>query len=260
MTAIHTEIFGDGSQTIVLVHGWAMHCGIWRAFARLLAEHYRVICVDLPGHGRSKPVTPFDLATVSQALVNNLPEAPCCWLGWSMGAEIVINIAKLYPEKVNKLILLAGSPCFMKKEDWPGMDEKVMDGFAQNLQQDTANTLFRFLALQLQGDANQKAALHELKTLVEEAAPPNMITLQAGLALLKQTDLRKVFTNLNMPVAVVLGELDTLVPVSVAGKMQHLLPGLQLSIVKRAGHVLFLTHKAETIIAVQQFMEADVSS
>ncbi|MBS4051006.1 MAG: pimeloyl-ACP methyl ester esterase, partial [Methylomonas sp.] len=34
-----------------MLHGWAMHTGVWRDFARRLAEYYQVICVDLPGHG-----------------------------------------------------------------------------------------------------------------------------------------------------------------------------------------------------------------
>ena len=52
MTKIHTETYGLG-KPIVLVHGWAMHSGIWRLFARELAKHYQVTLIDLPGHGRS---------------------------------------------------------------------------------------------------------------------------------------------------------------------------------------------------------------
>ena len=58
MSKIHIETFGTG-QPIVLVHGWAMHTGIWRDFAITLSNFYRVICVDLPGHGRSEAIADF---------------------------------------------------------------------------------------------------------------------------------------------------------------------------------------------------------
>ena len=88
MTKIYTEIFGSG-KPIVLVHGWAMHSGIWRAFAQELATHYKVTLVDLPGHGRSVAMSPFTLESVSKALVDAMPDEPCCWLGWSLGAAVV---------------------------------------------------------------------------------------------------------------------------------------------------------------------------
>ena len=51
MVKIYQYSIGQG-PTIVLVHGWAMHSGIWQDFAEQLAKQYQVICLDLPGHGQ----------------------------------------------------------------------------------------------------------------------------------------------------------------------------------------------------------------
>ena len=75
MTKIHLESFGAG-KPIVLVHGWAMHSGIWRDFARQLARNYKVICVDLPGHGHSEKIDPFTLEHISDQLVEIIPPNP----------------------------------------------------------------------------------------------------------------------------------------------------------------------------------------
>lgn len=75
MTKIHLETFGVG-KPIVLVHGWAMHTGIWREFAKQLAQNYRVTCIDLPGHGRSEKIDPFTLERISDELVNIIPPNP----------------------------------------------------------------------------------------------------------------------------------------------------------------------------------------
>jgi pimeloyl-[acyl-carrier protein] methyl ester esterase len=254
MTFIHTESIGQG-KPIVLVHGWAMHSGIWRAFAQELAKHYRVTLVDLPGHGRSEAMLPFTLETVSKALLDAIPDESCCWLGWSLGAAIVLEIARRFPGQVNKLVLLAGTPCFVGKDGWPGMDINILDKFAESLQQDTHATLLRFLSLHIKGLDHQKAALQELKALVFETPEPNQETLKKGLAILKQTDLRGFFAHLKMPIAVVLGQLDTLIPVSVGAKMQELLPNVDLTVVDRAGHVPFLSHQEAVVNAVCRFMD-----
>ncbi len=257
MTKIHLETFGQG-KPIVLVHGWAMHSGIWREFARQLALNYRVICVDLPGHGHSEAIEPFTLERISAELVNAIPEQGCCWLGWSLGATVVLDMAARYPERVSSLIMLAGNPAFVgvapTTSQWPGMDVLLLDAFAEQLNENCQATLLRFLALQVNGLPDQKALLKALKTAVFECAVPDQATLQGGLNILKQADMRPVLSELNFPVSAILGSLDALVPVDVGQKMQQLLPSLELNIIDRAGHVPFLSHSLETLAIIDRFM------
>ncbi len=254
MTKIHMETFGQG-KPIVLVHGWAMHTGMWREFAQQLALNYQVTCIDLPGHGRSEAIDPFTLEKISSELVDAIHGQSCCWLGWSLGATIVLDIAARYPERVSALVLLAGSPSFTQTEQWPGMDVRLLDDFAGHLDKNCQATLLSFLSLQVNGMPDQKALLKMLKTTVFECAAPDQATLQGGLNILKQADMRSVLSGLNIPVSVILGGLDTLVPVAVGQKMQQLLHSLELNIIDRAGHVPFLSHSRETLAIISRFME-----
>jgi len=283
VTKIHLETFGVG-KSIVLVHGWAMHTGIWREFAKQLAQNYRVTCIDLPGHGRSEKIDPFTLERISDELVNIIPPSPpfskgggslpslgqdvsssppfekggaggICWLGWSLGATVVLDIADRYPERVSSLVLLAGNPSYTQTEQWPGMDGGLLDDFAGHLKKNCQVTLLRFLSLQVNGMPDSKALLKALKTTVFECDAPDQATLQGGLNILKQADLRPVLAKLTIPVSVILGGLDTLVPVAVGQKMQQLLPNLELNIIDRAGHVPFLSHSRETVAIIVRFME-----
>lgn len=253
MTKIHTETFGAG-KSIVLVHGWAMHSGIWRSFAKELAKGYRVTLVDLPGHGLSEVIAPFTLEAISKALAEAVSIESSCWLGWSLGAEVALEIAHRFPGRVSKLILLAGSPCFIRCDSWPGLDVQVLDSFAENLKQDSQSTLLKFLALQIKGLADQEAVLQELKTLVFDCPAPDPRTLQEGLAILKYSDLRAVFANLKIPAAAILGGLDTLIPVAVGVNMRDLLPEMDVIVIDRAGHVPFLSHPQAVLESVRQFM------
>ncbi len=249
---LHSQTVGSG-KPITLVHGWAMHSGIWRSFAQSLAQYYQVTCIDLPSHGRSDRLTPFTLASVSDAVINALPNESSCWLGWSLGATVALDIAHRYPERVNSLILLAGNPLFVRSEQWPGVKPSVLDSFAANLNADCQATLLRFLALQVNNLPNGKSLLKELKTAVMECEAPDYDSLQGGLNILKHTDLRDALFKLNIPVSVILGDKDTLVPVAVAEQFSK--PGIHPTIIKGAGHVPFLSHPQELLAIICRFMD-----
>ncbi|MDO9213304.1 MAG: pimeloyl-ACP methyl ester esterase BioH [Methylococcales bacterium] len=258
MPKLYFETVGTG-KPITLVHGWAMHSGIWSGFAQQLAEHYQVTCIDLPSHGRSRDAinrvsTPFTLEAVGDALVNALPETPSCWLGWSLGATVVLDIARRYPECVNALILLAGNPLFVGTDDWAGVKPTVLDAFAENLTLNCQATLLRFLALQVNGLSDGKVLLKDLKAAIMDCPAPDNASLQGGLEILKHSDLRAALAELNIPVSVILGDKDTLVPVAVAEHLRSL--GIAYpSIINGAGHVPFLSHPQQLLALINRFMD-----
>lgn len=85
---------------------------------------------------------------------------------------------------------------------------------------------------------------------------PTEKTLQGGLAVLKQTDLRSALADLRVPVAAMLGEKDTLVPVGIGEAMRVINPDLHLSVIKNAGHAPFLSHRPELIESLIDFWES----
>ncbi len=258
MTKIHQQTFGNG-KPIVLVHGWAMHSGIWRDFAGQLAQNYQVTCIDLPGHGHSEKIDSFTLDRISDALVNAVSAENSCWLGWSLGATVVLDIAHRFPGRVNSLVLLAGNPYFIQTAQWSGMDISLLDAFAAKLNEDCQATLVRFLSLQVNNLPDYKILLRTLKSAVLECAAPDNETLQGGLDILKHADLRSALSGTSVPISVILGARDTLVPVSAGQNMQALDPGITLNIIDKAGHVPFLSHPQDVLAIISRFMDEQCS-
>lgn len=253
MTKIHKEVFGQG-QPIVLIHGWAMHTGIWRTFAQQLSQYYEVTCLDLPGHGLSEMVEPYTLDQISLALIDVMPEQACCVLGWSLGADVAITLAKNYPQKINSLILLGGNPRFIQDGEWAGMNRQVLEDFALNLSTNCQLTLIRFLALQVNNLQNGKQLLKELKLTVQECDTPKQAVLQAGLDILTKADLRDDLAALSCPINIIQGDKDTLVPVQVAHDIKKIQPNTEVNIIPHAGHVPFLSHQSEVIGIINNFV------
>lgn len=246
MTQIHIETYGKG-QILVLVHGWAMHTGVWRDFAKQLGRYYQVVCVDLPGHGRSESIEPFSLERISEALINVLPIEPFNLLGWSLGATVAMDLAERFPERVKSLIVLAGNPQFVKTQDWPGVKSETLEGFAELLKSDVQQTLIRFLALQVNGLAHGKSLLQQLKKSILEVPSPSQQILQSGLDILKNTDKREFVASNVLPVNLILGDKDTLVPADSAQAVKQLNPNIHYQIMPSAGHAPFLSHTEELI-------------
>ena len=241
MSGIHCEIHGQG-RPLVMLHGWAMHSGIWREFARQLAERRQVICLDLPGHGRSAPIANFEMPAIVEALLAAIPLPSFDLLGWSLGAMVAINVAAACPGRVDCLTLLAGNPRFVREPGWPGVKPEVLDSFAELLGNDAKQTLQRFLGLQVQGLPHAKAVLQQLKQNISECGAPDLDTLQGGLRILKQHDARDSLAALTLPIRVIQGDKDTLVPVATAAALRDLQPALQVQVLPGAGHTPFLTH------------------
>ncbi|MGZ4958934.1 MAG: pimeloyl-ACP methyl ester esterase BioH [Methylomonas sp.] len=244
MTEIHKEVYGQG-RPLVMLHGWAMHTGVWREFAQQLAQHCQVICLDLPSHGHSGAVDSFALPEIGAALLEAIPVQKFRLLGWSLGASVAIDMASRFPERVESLLLLAGNPKFVQTDNWPGVGPQILDAFTGQLAADLPLTLTRFLALQVNGLPDGKRLLQMMKNAMQECDPPPTDVLQAGLDILKNCDLRTALTQLRCPVTLIQGDRDTLIPLESGWAVQALQSSVQMHVLKNAGHAPFLSHSRQ---------------
>lgn len=249
---IHRETFGTGPD-VVWVHGWGMHSGVWRAFARGFGESFRVTLVDLPGHGRSGMIPQFTLDAIAREFLEIAPER-AHWLGWSLGAKISLHVAARHPERVASLTMMAGNARFARSEDWTcAMDLDLLARFANDLMQDYHRTLAQFLGLQTWGLEHGREVMRELKAHVAECEEPEEAALRAGLDILRTCDLRAELPGLSVPLLILLGSRDRLAPPAAGESMRALAPAAELRVLQGAAHTPFLSHSTECREALADF-------
>jgi pimeloyl-ACP methyl ester carboxylesterase len=110
---IHSAAAGSGKATVVLVHGWTCDSSSWDAQVPVLAKRYRVITLDLPGHGRSGAPKDgkFSMDLFARAVEAVRAEAHAdkiVLVGHSMGAPVIRQYARLFPEHVVGLVAVDG--------------------------------------------------------------------------------------------------------------------------------------------------------
>jgi pimeloyl-[acyl-carrier protein] methyl ester esterase len=242
---LFSQTQGSGPD-IVLLHGWGLHNGIWEDVAAALATRYRVTRIDLPGHGRSAAIElADDLAAVAEQLAAVAP-APAIWIGWSLGGLIALQLAMAAPALVRGLVVVAGSPCFVRADDWPhAIEDAVLQEFARVLDEDYEATLGRFLALQVRGSADAGATLRALRARVLEQDAPQAAALRSGLKLLRESDLRARLNDIACPTQFIFGARDLLAPAPIAEELTRLMPTARCAVIEGAGHAPFVSHATQ---------------
>ena len=253
---LYSEIKGNG-HNVVLLHGWGMHGGLWGKFNELLSRDCQTHTIDLPGYGFShKMNNEFTLDAITEVVEEYIKHIgkPVSLIGWSLGGLITLNILQRKNIDIDKVVLIATTPSFTKKNDWVNaIEQTVFDGFAKDLQDDYKKTLKRFLSLQTRGSDLSRDELRELNKNLNSRSEPNIKALENGLKILSATDLRHEKQN-EISTMIVLGEKDTLIPLSVKNEFEKMFSNLEQFILEKSGHAPFITNPGLCAEKIKNFI------
>ena len=207
---------GSGTP-VVLLHGLGGSSDWWRHNINVLAERYLVSAVDLVGFGRNRlflrrsklPLRFDDIAGLLARWIESSFDSPVHLVGNSLGGQIAIHLAASRPDLVRSLVLV----------DATGIPFEVAPGaHVENLATPHGwRTFFLILARDL------------------FRAGPTSIAL--AFARMLRDDARPLMRKLLMPVLLLWGESDPLVPLTYARQMLEVIPQAKLRVIPRAGHI-----------------------
>lgn len=251
--SVHIETLGEG-ENLALLHGWGMHGGVWDGARDALAQRFRLHVVDLPGYGASPAVEAYTLEHLARAVAGALPKkVSVC--GWSLGGQVALEMALLFPDQIERLVLTSATPCFTAREDWPwAVRREVLLEFATALETDYEGTLKRFLALQARGGDEVKTVLKRLRDILFTRGRPDVQTLRAGLNILLESDLRDRAATIETPTLLLHGGRDMLTPVGAARWLAERMPEARLKVLPGAAHAPFLSYPVEFTEIVTGFL------
>lgn len=252
---------------LVLIHGWGMHCGVFQPCIDQWRQHFRVLTLDLPGHGLNHqiPLT-CDMSGLCDEIIHALDrvgpvQCPATWLGWSLGGQVTLSISLSHPQRVSRLVLVSSTPKFVVAPDWPdGMPDETFASFASDLEFDHQATWKRFLMLETHGAKTPRQDLRQLHTLAAEHPAPSQTTLASGLELLRTNDLRSRASTVIQPTLVISGQRDRLVPPAAAQWLAERIPKAELELMARCGHAPFIGAPQRFIQRVYAFAQNSSAS
>ena len=197
---------GEGNA-IVLLHGFLENKKMWKDYVLLFSENYRVISIDLLGHGESECLGYVhemeDNAKAVNEVLEHLKIKKVIILGHSMGGYVSLAFAELYPEKLQKLVLLNST----SKEDSP--EKKINRTRAiKTVKQNYVN--FVSLAISnLFSEDNRERLANEIEKVKTEALKTPLQGIVASLEGMKiRKDRENLLKQKLFPVLLILGKKD----------------------------------------------------
>ena len=252
---VFVDVIGRGPN-LTMLHGWGFNGVVWSGVRDALAERCTLHIVDFPGHGYSQGAPISTLSAMADAVANAMPKRTHL-LGWSLGGQVALELARRHADRVDKLLLVATTPCFLQRENWPhAVSPAVLADFGARLAADASATIRRFLALQVLRLPNVHAAMTALEDAVMARGTVNPLALAASLKILATTDLRAHLRHINHATLVLQGDHDALTPEPAGRWLASELPNARYVMMAHAAHAPFLSHRDAFLNDVNNFLAA----
>lgn len=261
---LYFEDLGAG-KPVILVHGWPLSGRSWENQVPALIEAgYRVITYDRRGFGQSsQPYNGYDYDTFAadlDKLIGHLDLNDVTLVGFSMGGGEVARYVGTYGTSRVRKAVLAGAvtPFFYKSAEHPegGLDEATIQGFQAGLKKDRIAFLDGFTHNFFKaGDrtdlVSESFRVYNLE-IASFASPKGTLDCVAAFG---RTDFRGDLAKFDIPLLVIHGDSDAVVPLEVSGQLSHeAVKGSELVVIEGGPHGLNATHPEKFNKALINFL------
>lgn len=260
---LYYEDHGSG-EAVVLIHGWPLSGASWeKQVQALLKAGYRVITYDRRGFGKSsKPTFGYDYDTLSEDLhkiILKVDLSDVTLVGFSMGGgEVARYLGSHGAERVSKAVFVSAIPPFLRKtaDNPDGVDTSIFEGIEQAIKADRLAFLSEFLSNfynvdKLGGKLISDHVVRFSWNVAAGASPKG--TLDCVSAWL--TDFREDLKRIDVPILVIHGADDRILPVSATGERTHeAIRGSKLVVIENGPHGIIWTHADQVNRALLDFI------
>jgi pimeloyl-[acyl-carrier protein] methyl ester esterase len=206
---------------------------------------------DLPGYRDAPLIT--DFAAAADDVAARLPPGATL-AGWSIGAQLALAVAARHPDKVGRLVLVAGTASFVQRDGWPhAMAPEMLAEFTTNMLAEPEAMLPRFVGGFNRGDARAKEVSRQLLDLADPRPP--VAVLGAGLAWLRDVDLRPDAAQVRCPTLLIHGAADPLMPLAAAEALAALIPNARVAALADCAHAPFVSQPEPFLATVRVFLD-----
>lgn len=253
-SAINYTDQGNG-DTLILLHGFTESLSIWDSFAKELSKYFRVICIDLPGHGNSKSVSnihPMELmADIVKSLLDKLSVKKCVIVGHSMGGYVSLAFARKYSNILQGLGLLHSTA----HADNEAAKEARMRAI-EIIKDDHHKFLSSFIPT-LFAPGNENIFNKEMDNLLVEAKKMEKeAIIAAQLGMKSRADSKDILANADHPLMFITGHKDSRIAIDDIQAQAKLCKTAYCLLLKNSGHMGFIEEKQRTLHFLKSFTTA----
>ncbi|MCD4781096.1 MAG: alpha/beta fold hydrolase [Candidatus Omnitrophica bacterium] len=247
---------GQG-DVLVFLHGWGVDRRIWRQQIKYFSEHYRVLSVDLPGHGESswKAIPMESMGLDFKAWLDDLKIDSMTLIGSSLGGMFSLQIYALMPDKIKSLVMVGSMPKFAKSEDYPyGLDISQIRKLNAQVNSDYPSIINVFFRSLFTREERATRRFRWLQRFRRDVVNPQAKPLCDYLNILEQEDFRDVLKQVTAPVQFINGTHDTICTKKTVDFLRQLCPRARFDFFDKCGHFPFLSQPYAFNSLLQDFL------
>lgn len=248
-------------SSLLFVHGWATDSLVWQHQVEEFSKEHKVVTIDLPGHAEKdvwrEPRLKPAVEKLLQFTVRDSQFTGFIGIGWSLGGQILLEMAVKNPDIFKAVILVATSPCFVAKKDFPcGQPQGVAKRMLKDTKKDFFKTMKRFYPLNF---TKEELAGSDAQWFLEyycekRCAAFHRNSIAKSLEALLEYDIRKDLSGVKTPVLIIQGSEDSVCPSGASTYLVNSLRNAKIETIN-AGHAPFLTRHKEFNKIVRKFIE-----
>lgn len=239
-------------RVIVLVHGFLCSHEVWSEFTKVLSKKFRVIAIDLPGHGETPCIGYYHsmelLAQCLKAVLDKAKVRRYLLAGHSVGGYAILAFAELYPENVSGLCLMNSSSYADSEEKKKNRERaiRLVKKEHQHYVTEVIATLFTPKhALKL------KAEVSKIKRIASRVSKQAIINMLEGMKERKNRDLILKFAQ--YPILFIIGKKDTVVGYESMYTQMGLCKYPTVLMLEDTAHMSFYEAPSETVKQLEVF-------
>jgi len=249
---------------LILLHGMLTNMHSWDPdLLKKLSENFQVLIFDYPGIGYSTyKKMQFSVATIVDCLhglIDKLKLKPYAIIGYSFGGFIAQKFAIKYPKELKALVLI-GSMCGGNEATW--CDEKILQKIERASAKETSGEeQFNQMMSVMFTEATLPRLIARMKKVITTAAIEGLVSFemqekerQVVDSFRDNNQLAEQITKLKLPVLVIAGKQDVIVPFANAELLQKKLPNAKLVSYDDAGHGLFYQYPLDIADNIKEFL------
>jgi pimeloyl-ACP methyl ester carboxylesterase len=239
---------------LVLVHGYPLDHSIWQALVSLLENDFDLILPDLRGFGDSQVAgadfTIADCAADVAGLLDQLKIKHAAVVGHSMGGYVALAFARAYPNRLSGLGLVSSQPFADTPEKQAGRYQEAQAILAHGV---------REVAESMSAKLSARPDLQAwLKQLILHQQPAGLAGALRAMA--ERPDSTPLLSGFELPLVVVHGTADALIPVERARSVKEAVPAASLTEIPQAGHMPMMENPQKTAEALKALLHPPISS
>jgi len=256
---IHYTDNGEG-QVVVLIHGYLETSEVLTGFAKKLSDKFRVLAVDLPGHGKSenseKVLTMELMASILAKLVQSLNIKKIFLTGHSLGGYITLAFAELYPDLLSGYCLLHSHPF---ADDNEKIEKRIVEiGVIEKGKKDW---FIPGSITKLYATSNILKFGEALKHSIEVALKVPDETIVAVLkGMIARSSRVKVMESGKVPFLWILGASDNLINCEEVQLKVYMPANAKIVVLQNSGHMGFIEEESFSVSAIESFMHNQLQS